>query len=222
MLRTNTVDVASKIRLGYCRKQRHAVLLAFTVPNHDLVQSEVGVLDAQSGAFEEPQAGAVEQHRHQPRCPLQFGEHPRHLVAAHHHRKASRHAGANDVLDPGKVAPQNLAVEEHERAERLVLCRCAHPRVDRERRKKGSDLLFSHLGWMPLLVEQDESPNPADVTLLGLAAVMTGANLHAHPIEQPWFLRTGWRGLAHDEQGEGAAIRIRLVPLVDAHGLTPV
>src|SRR5438876_10524673 len=44
--RTKTVDVASKGLLGY---------------------REVGVLDAQSGAFEEPQAGAVEQHRHQPR-----------------------------------------------------------------------------------------------------------------------------------------------------------
>ena len=55
VLRTNTVDVASKIRLGYCRKQRHAVLLAFAARNHDLVQSEVGVLDAQTGAFEEPQ-----------------------------------------------------------------------------------------------------------------------------------------------------------------------
>src|SRR5437867_6294749 len=43
--RTNTVDVASKFLLGYRGKQRHPVLLT----NYDLVQSEVGALDAQTG-----------------------------------------------------------------------------------------------------------------------------------------------------------------------------
>src|SRR5437867_12201260 len=36
----------------------------------------------------------------------------------------------------------------------------------------------------------------ADGTLFGPAAVMAGPDLHAHPIEQPWLLRTERCGLA--------------------------
>ena len=61
------------------RQHRDAVLAALAVADQDLPVAEVDVLDAQPQALEQPQAGAVQQARHQPARAVQIREQPAHF-----------------------------------------------------------------------------------------------------------------------------------------------
>ena len=51
------------------------------------------------------------------------------------------------------------------------------------------DFRLAHFGWMTLMVEEDEPPNPADISLFSAQTVVTGANGLPHSIEQLCGLR---------------------------------
>ena len=59
-LLTQPIDQAS-------RQDGAAVLVAFAATHNYLVPCEVDILDAQADALQQPQAGTVHQHRHDPR-----------------------------------------------------------------------------------------------------------------------------------------------------------
>jgi hypothetical protein len=71
---------------------------------------------------------------------------------------------------------ENRPVEEEESGEGLILGRGRDLSSNRQIRKKRVDLGFPHLDGMALAVEQDETPDPSDVGLLGPEAVVTGAD----------------------------------------------
>jgi hypothetical protein len=67
VLRVNAVEVSLKSRLNGGWKERDAITVSFPASHGYLVGRKVEILDPESGALEEPQAGPVEQDRHQPR-----------------------------------------------------------------------------------------------------------------------------------------------------------
>jgi hypothetical protein len=60
----------------------------------------------------------------------------------------------------------------------LVLRRRRHPTLHRQVREKSRHLVGTHGLRMPLAMEQDETPRPVDIRLLGADRIVQ----HAHPI----------------------------------------
>ena len=107
-----------------------------------------------------------------------------HLLACEHHRDPPRGLGAHDVVHPRQFLAQHLLVEEEQRAQGLVLRRRGHVALDGQRAEEPGDLGGTHPGRMPLVVEQDEAPDPADVGLLGAQAAVSRAQGRAYAVEQ--------------------------------------
>src|SRR6266567_8275370 len=145
----------------------HAVLPSLSIAHDDLAAGHVHVLDAQAAAFHESQAGAVEEAGHEPGSPLDPGDDRVHLRACEDDRKAGSPSGARHALEPFEFPVQDVAVEEHERSQRLVLGRGADAAARGEVREVAGDLALSHLVWVAFAVMEDELPHPADVGLLG-------------------------------------------------------
>src|SRR5262245_4271291 len=118
-----------------------------------------------------------------------------HLVAREHHGEAGRPAGTHDVIEPGQLDSEHLAIEEQERAQRLILGGSRHAALDGERAEEARHLWSAELGGMALAVKEDVAPDPGDAGFLGAATVMPDPERRAHPIEQAG-LRRG--GLAHE------------------------
>jgi hypothetical protein len=85
----------------------------------------------------------------------------------------------------------------------LVLGRSRDLLFHGEMGEEGGDFLFTHLVRMPLLMEEDKSPNPIEVSLFGADAVVLDAEMPADAIEQAgarderrWGSDHGW-----DEKG---------------------
>jgi len=81
--------------------------------------------------------------------------------------EAFRSLGPDDVVEPWHVLMQDVAVEEQERAQRLVLGRGGYPTFDGQGAEKACDFRRAHLGGMALAVEEDVAADPPDVGLLG-------------------------------------------------------
>jgi hypothetical protein len=65
------------------REHGHPILGAFAVPDDDQVRREVDVLDPEACAFEQAQAGAIEEQRQEARDALEVLEDGPNLVAGH-------------------------------------------------------------------------------------------------------------------------------------------
>ena len=105
--------------------------------HHDLMRREVDILHPQPGALEEPQSGAIEQHGHEPRRPVERLEHCADLFARENDRKALWPRGPHQVVEPGQLDVEHVAVQEQERRERLILRRRAHLALDRQGREEA-------------------------------------------------------------------------------------
>lgn len=146
---------------------------------------EVDILGAQAAAFQDPQAGAVEQASHQLEDAVEPLEHRADFLPAQDDGQSRGPLGADDVVEPGQVNLQHLAVQEEEGAQRLVLGGGGNSAVDGQGGEKRRDLRGTHLGRVPLAVEEDVALDPLDVGLLRLPAVVAGADGRPHPVEQP-------------------------------------
>jgi hypothetical protein len=102
-------------------QHRWPVLLALAAPDHNLPPLGVDVLHPEFEAFLQPQSGAVEQRDHDPRHAIQTLHDARNLVATQNDGHANKHASARDVLDSAQLDVKDIAIEEQECAERLIL-----------------------------------------------------------------------------------------------------
>ena len=93
-----------------------------------------------------------------------------------------------------------LRVQEEQCAQRLVLGGRGDVTVHGERRQEPCDLRRAHLGRVPLAVKEDVSPDPADVCVLGAAAVVASADGVTDAVEQAG-LGVGRRRLMDGEHG---------------------
>lgn len=72
----------------------------------------------------------------------------------------------------------------------LVLGGCGNVCIARKMSKKLRHFCFRHVARVPLIVEQNESPDPIDIALFGPNAEVLAANDVADLIEQFRFARS--------------------------------
>ena len=89
-----------------------------------------------------------------------------HLFAGEHHRQSLGTLGAADLLHPRQVDTENLAIQEQQGRQGLVLGGRRHPALRGEPCQEGLDLQRTHRAGMALAVGEDEAADPADVGLL--------------------------------------------------------
>src|SRR3989442_14800096 len=76
----------------------------------------------------------------------------------------------------GSCTPSTSRYRKSKCAQRLVLGGRGDVTVHGERRQEPCDLRRAHLGRVPLAVKEDVPPDPADVCVLGAAAVVASAD----------------------------------------------
>ena len=123
MERGHFLEMLREVVLDHARKHRQSVLAALAAADRDLVRREVEVLDAQPAAFQESKARSVEQERNQAWHAIHAIDHRPDLVAREHGGKVLRALGSDQVVEPRQLDVENLAIEEQERVEGLVLGR---------------------------------------------------------------------------------------------------
>lgn len=83
---------------------------------------------------------------------------------------------ADHVGELSERPSYDVAVEEDQRIERLVLGRCRHLAIDREVGQEIRYLRLGHVRRVSLAVKQDEAPRPMDVRLFGADAEVSDAD----------------------------------------------
>ncbi len=175
VLVADRLEVLGEVTAGGGGQHRHAILGAFAGAHRDLVAPEVHVLHPQAQGFEQPQAGAIQEQRREARGSVERVDDDLHLRAGQHDRDALGILGPHDVVEPRQLLLENLAIEEEQRAQRLVLRGRGDIAVDGQIAQEARDLGGAHLGRMALAVEDDVAPDPSDVGLLRAEAAVAGA-----------------------------------------------
>jgi len=78
---------------------------------------------------------------------------------------------------------KNVAVQEQQRRERLILCRAADMFFRRKMSQICIDLRLAHLGRVAFVMEQDEALDPMDVRFFRPFAVMSRTYRETNLIE---------------------------------------
>ena len=207
MLAPHRLQVARQILLHGRREHRDPILGALAVPDDDQVGSEVDVLDAQARAFEQAQAGAVEEQGQEARDAVEVLEDGTDLVAGQDDGQVLRPPGAHDVVEPRQVLLEHHAVEKEQSRQCLVLGGGGDVPLDGERREELRDFLGPHLGGMALAVEEDVAPDPAHVGLLGAPAAVEGLERLSDAVEEPGRRRAGRAHVSTGRAGAGSRVR---------------
>jgi hypothetical protein len=84
-------------------EERDAILQALALPNDDLTRAEVQVLDTQSGALGDAQAGTVEKSSHEERRIFQVFEDATNLVAREYDGQARDPYRALQIQEPWRI-----------------------------------------------------------------------------------------------------------------------
>lgn len=130
-----------------------------------------------------------------------MAQHARRFLMGQHHRQPARAPGAREFTDIAQRLLKDVAIQEDEGVQGLVLCGRRHMAFHRKVFQEGLYLGGSHAGGMPHAVESDEEAYPVAVGLLGSGAVA----LHPHG------------GLHSIHQLRWSAVRIHMVRL-SRHG----
>lgn len=96
-------------------------------------------------------------------------DHRLDLRTGHDHRQTLRTFRPRNAFDPRQIDAEHVAVQEQQRAQRLIL---RYAPLCRQRRQERLDLGRAHLARMVLAMEQDESSDPADLRLFGTDAAV--------------------------------------------------
>lgn len=178
------------------RQHRHPVLRPLAVAHHDLRAIEVDIHHPEPEALAQPQAGAVQQARHDPALSCEARQ---QALGFRHRENARQTSGAPRALQPvqpGEGLLQDLPIEEHQRGERLVLSRGRHLPVARQVIQEGAHLGFAEIPGVAPAGKYNEPLHPVDVGLFDARAVVTPANRFAHYCEE-----LGRRSAARRVQG---------------------
>lgn len=103
--------------------------------------------------------------------------------------KAIRFFSADNVCGEFDVFEENIAIEEEDGAEGLILRGCGDVPFDGEVCDKGLNFRDAHFGGMALVVMEDVALAPIEVGLFGAVGVVLGADGVAEPIKKFFFLR---------------------------------
>ena len=183
MLATHALDVLPKGLSERFREQRHPVLPPLSVPYDDLPAIEIDILDPELRAHEDAESGTIQQGRHEPWRPIQTIENGSDLGARENDWQPRRAPGAHKVVQPSELDLQHLAVQEQDRAQRLVLRRRADVPFHRQVGEERGDLRFPELARVAYAVKADETADPCHVRLLRTTAVAVDTDGRAHLVE---------------------------------------
>jgi len=153
-----------------------AVVFAFSVADEDLAVAEVDVFDAQAHTFHQAQAAAVEELGHELGRTAHFGDDEHGFLVGEDNGQGFGFFGADEVGGDLDLFLKDLAVEEEDGAEGLVLGGGGYVLFDGEVGDEGLDLFGAHVFGVALVVEEDEALDPFLVGLFGAAGVVFGAD----------------------------------------------
>jgi hypothetical protein len=184
VLPLHALEMVTERALGDGGENGHAILGAFPVTDDDLARGEVDVLDSEAAAFQQAKTGPVQKGGHEPGRAVQLGNDRAYFVAGQDDGEMLWAPGPDNVVAPRQVLMQDVAREEQERAERLVLGGGSHATVDGQGAEEARALRGAHLGRMALAVEEDVAANPTDGRRLGAAAAVAEAIDFADAVEE--------------------------------------
>jgi hypothetical protein len=151
--------------------------------NGDLAISKIDILDAKPKTFEQAQTAAVKEVCHNSVISLQMGENGPRFGSREDDGKLRRAANALD-RNKFELPVEHLLEEKEKRAQSLVLGGRGDVSHYREISKEGSDLLLAHFVWMAFTMEENEAPDPINVSRLGADAVVLDPQMPTNAIEQ--------------------------------------
>jgi hypothetical protein len=184
---THTDELRTKRFDQRSRNNRHPILRALAIAHHKSLSIQVQILRTQMQCLQQAQATAVEKPRHQRVLATQLREYPPNLRTREHNRQVLRASRADDVVDPGKVDAEHLAIKKEKCGQCLRLRSGCHIAVLGQMRQVLRNLGTTHVAGVTLAVEDYVTPDPADVLLLGAITVMPDADGGTHFIQQPRF-----------------------------------
>lgn len=117
-----------------------------------------------------------------------MGEYRLHLIPRQHHRQALGPFGLDDVIKPRQFDLQNLAIQEQNRGQCLILRRSGNLALDCKMRQKHLHLWRPHLARMTQAVKPNEKTHPLDIRVFGTYAVVQPPDLVTELIQQFWRL----------------------------------
>jgi hypothetical protein len=165
-----------------------AVFGSLAPAHDDLARGEVDVFDSQRCALEEPETGSIQEERHDTRRATQVVDDTSHFVAGEDDGDALGSLRAGKVFEPGRLSFEHAAVEEDDRAEGLLVSRCADLAIANEAIEEGEQVSRTEVVGSTA-VKVGESADPAEVRLAGAAAVVARRHDGVHPFEEAF---SGW------------------------------
>ncbi len=170
-------------------QHRQAVLFALAFPNDHLGLIKVNVFYPQAQAMHQAQAATVEQVRHQLVQPIQFVQHLTDFVFGKHRWQVLGRFGAQGVNGCAQLDVQDIAVQEQQSVENLVLGGGRNIALLREVGEKGFDLRRAHLCEVAgetlfHVIEEAIALRPMDIGFLGGIGIVLEADGVTQLVEQ--------------------------------------
>lgn len=144
-----------------------AVVVAFAVSDEDLAVAEVYIFDAQADTFHEAKPAAEEEFCHELGKSVHFGDDGEGFPLGEDDGEGPGFLGANDVGGKVNLGLKNVAVEEEDGAEGLILGGGGDVLFGGEVGDECLDLGRAHVFWVAFVVEEDVAFDPVLVGLFG-------------------------------------------------------
>ncbi|QIG07596.1 IS6 family transposase (plasmid) [Proteus sp. ZN5] len=110
---------------------------------------------------------AVDKLGEQTMLAFQKTEDANHFIRGQHHRQAPRRPRSSDLLKPGQIRAQHLAVEEQQGRQCLTMRGDRNLALVRQPGQKCLDFAAAQGCRVTHTVETDEGTNPVDISLFG-------------------------------------------------------
>jgi hypothetical protein len=173
------------------------VLVALGLPHHDDLPVEVDVLGAQAQDLHQAHAGAVQQATDDADLSLHGTEQASDFIGRQHGGNAARVRWPLQVVHPGKLGAEHLAVHEQQSAEGLVVRRWRNVPLRGKHGEEGLNLRSAHVARMLQAMPSNEEAHPVDVGLFGAKAIVQIAHPLAYLVQQAGGVQGGGRTGMH-------------------------
>src|SRR5689334_19521812 len=89
---------------------------------------------------------------------------PRGFLVRENRGQPLRPMGAYHVVDPRQIDVHDAFVQKQDGRQGLGLCCCGNQAILGQMGQERGDLWSTHVAWVPLLMEQDETAYPVDIS----------------------------------------------------------
>jgi hypothetical protein len=173
VLDTDAFEVVGEVAVNEIGEEGDSVFAALAGSDDELVRVEVDVLHPEVGAFEQAQAGAIEQGCHEPGDAIELVEQRFDFARVEDDGESDGLLRADEIVEFARVDLQHVTIEKEQGGEGLILGRRADLELGRKRREKRGDLACAHFFGRAFVMEEDESHDPGPIGFLGSWAQVT-------------------------------------------------